>query len=76
MWDDGVDTALSRPARNRRVTKEALSMRRAMLAMVAISLAMVISLVAAGCKKSGGSGGGGIYGIMTHSAVSSTLTRH
>jgi hypothetical protein len=50
-------------------------MRRAMLAMVAISLAMVISLVAAGCKKSGGSGGGGSYGIMTHSAVSSTLTR-
>jgi uncharacterized membrane protein len=75
MRDEGVDTALSRPARNRRVTKEALSMRRAMLAMVAISLAMVISLVAAGCKKSGGSGGGGSYGIMTHSAVSSTLTR-
>ena len=65
---------MSRLARNRRVTKEALSMRRAMLAMVAISLAMVISLVAAGCKKSGGSGGGGSYGIMTHSA-SSTLTR-
>jgi hypothetical protein len=50
-------------------------MRRAMLAIVAISLAMAISLVAAGCKKSGGSGGGGIYGVVTHPAVSSTLVR-
>lgn len=49
-------------------------MRRAILAIVAISLAMVISLVAAGCKKSGGSGGG-IYGVVNHPAVSATLTR-
>lgn len=50
-------------------------MRRAMLAVAAISLAMLISLFAAGCKKSGGSGGGGIYGVVNHSAVSATLTR-
>ena len=48
-------------------------MRRAMLAIVAISLAMLISLVAAGCKKSGGSGGGGIYGVVTPPAVTSSL---
>ncbi len=49
-------------------------MRRAMLAVAAISLAMLISLFAAGCKKNGGSGGG-IYGVVNHSAVSATLTR-
>lgn len=50
-------------------------MRRAMLAVVAISLAMLISLSAAGCKKNGGSGGGGPYGVVNHSAVSALLAR-
>jgi hypothetical protein len=48
-------------------------MRRAMLAILAISLAVLISVAAAGCKKSGGSGGG--YGVVTPPAVSVNLAR-
>jgi hypothetical protein len=44
-----------------------------MLVVVSISLAMLISLFAAGCKKSGG--GGGIYGVVNHPAVSAGLIR-
>jgi hypothetical protein len=40
-----------------------------LLPIVAIALAVLISLAAAGCKKSGGSSGGGGYGLGTHHRV-------
>lgn len=37
-------------------------MRRVLLTVTAIALALVLGVVAAGCKKGGGSSGGGYLG--------------
>jgi hypothetical protein len=47
-------------------------MRRVLLTVTAIALALVLGIVAAGCKKSGGSSGGGGGYLGRNSQVTSS----